>query len=91
MIQYGVFGWHEGQWIDVTDGQKPYEADEFAEVFACEDAILRVGKTYTSELFGNVSNVPREGPVFCRWYFIGESEGRRVRGEVTLIDLPPSK
>ncbi|MEM9347398.1 MAG: hypothetical protein AAGB26_12350 [Planctomycetota bacterium] len=88
VIEYGVFRWYDGQWIDVTDQQKPYFAEEFAEVFDCEDAILRVDKNYTSELFGNISNVPREIPVFYRWYFIGETEGKRVRGEVTLADLP---
>ncbi|MEM6259946.1 MAG: hypothetical protein AAGI37_16865 [Planctomycetota bacterium] len=88
VIEYGVFGWCDDRWIDVTDQQKPYPAEGFAEVFECEGAILRVGETYTSERFGNVRNVPQEAPVFYRWYFIGETEGKRVRGEVTLVDLP---
>ena len=90
VIQYGVFGWHEGHWIDVTDEQKPYTAEELAEVLDCEDAILRVGESYISDSFGNVSNVLRDTPVFYRWYFIGEADGNRVRGEVTLMDLPPA-
>ena len=89
IIEYGVYGWVDGQWVDVTDEQKPYTAEDFAEVFDCEQAILKAGEIYESDLFGNVSNVLRDEPVFYRWYFIGQTAEGRCRGEVTLMDRPP--
>ena len=91
IIEYGVFAWYEGEWHDSTDEQKPYTAEDFALAFECDDAMLESGASYRSDRISNWSNVPRDKPVIYRWYFIGESEGERVRGEITSIDMPPTK
>lgn len=88
ILEYGVFVWIDGQWYDATEEQHPYPAEEFAEAFQCEDALLITGKSYQSERFSNWRNVPQDEPVIVRWYFIGETEEGRCRGEVTLVDLP---
>jgi hypothetical protein len=91
LIEYGVFAWIDNQWYDATEEQKPYPAEELIEFFDCEDALLIAGQSYQSDRFSNWSNVPRDKPKIYRMYFIGEIDGKRVRGETTLVDMPPTK
>ena len=91
MIEYGVYVWADSQWYDATEEQQAYPAEELIEFFDCEDALLITGQSYQSDRFSNWSNVPRDKPTFYRWYFIGEIDGKRVRGETTLVDMPPTK
>lgn len=91
LLEYGIFVWADGQWHDATDEQQPYPAEELVESFDCKDALLITGQSYQSDRFSNWSNVSRDEPTIYRWYFIGEIDGKRVRGETTLVDMPPTQ
>lgn len=89
ILEYGIFVWGDDQWYDATAELAPYSAEAFAQSFDCQDATLKAGQSYESNLFSNLSNVLRDKPIFYRWYFIGETNKGRCRGEVTLMEQPP--
>ena len=91
IVEYGVFTFFDGNWHDATEEQKPYSAKVLSEMFQCEGALLKHNETYQSDRFSNWSNVPRKKRAIIRWYFIGEIDAKRVRGETTLVDMPPTK
>lgn len=87
IVEYGVFTLIDGEWVDSTEDGKPYDAALFEKWFTCPDAKLESNKQYESDYFDNVGSfLPKENRVM-RWYFIGESDEGKCRGEITLMDV----
>lgn len=85
LIEYGYFVKRNGQWEFSYGTQVPlsYDSKDFAIMFACPDAKLKPGESYTNlENRSVIDCVPEQ---MVKWFFIGlDDKGNRVKGEATL-------
>lgn len=83
--EFGAFSFRDGEWRFATVTGEPFTPADFADWYACPNAIVKPGKPCSDPLnwTGNDWLVP-EGERNL-WYYIGrDSEGRRVKGQAEI-------
>jgi hypothetical protein len=84
IVEYGYFVERDGHWGHAYGLDQAFTEREFAETFTCPEARLQPGESYTFEW--NRSLMDGRAEQRGLWYFIGvDVDGRRVKGEATLI------
>lgn len=84
VVEFGAFYRNGDKWVPgPTFTGKPYAAKEFSEWYACPDALLKKGQSYSDPNNWNTGQALRAGTM--RWYFVGlDSKGQRVKGEAAI-------
>lgn len=81
--EFGSFFFEGGSWRFSNVTGKPFTAADFADWYACPDAILRPGKACSDSL--NWTGNDRLGAGRMLWYYLGrDTHGRRVKGQAVI-------
>jgi len=90
IVEFGAFTYRFGAWRFGTIFGRPFTAEEFADWYGCEGALVVPGKPCTDHK--NYSGGDRLREDRALWYFIGESEdGERFVGASEVRALPERK
>jgi hypothetical protein len=85
--EFGAFSWSDGRWVFSNFTGKPFSPVEFADWYSCPNAQLVPGQTFADPQ--NWSGAFTLTGSKAKWYVIAvDEQGRRVKGEAVLEELP---
>lgn len=74
ITEFGAFVLSNGKWVQKSLYNRPFNSQEFAKWYSCEDAILQKGKSYTDHNNWSKANVLNGKKTLVLWYFIGKNK-----------------
>ncbi len=88
IIEFGAFIWDGKEWVFGSIYNRPFNSEEFAKWYSCENALIEKGKTVTDPNNWQKSNQLTGEKKRTLWYYIGENKkGQKFLGtsEVLMI------
>jgi len=86
IIAFGAFVLHDGAWVFANVTGPPFTHNDFADWYACPQAVLWPGRKYSDPANWGGSNSLRS--LTIKWVFIGIGiDGRQVKGEAVVEEL----
>jgi hypothetical protein len=83
IIEFSAYSWVDGKWVSKTVYGRPFNNEEFAKWYSCENGILKDGQTYSDpdNWSGKSDNPNAIEHTKGVWYYIGKDQnGKQFLG-----------